>query len=188
MTYVLNFFGTGIRYWICELPILQFEEMEKIKQQHKVEWENLLFDFDFLKHFGYKHWSELSRYPEQIGFLLLPENRIEIKEKAKFLIRFKAYDLLNSETLFPLFYCESSHFVPPVIIKNTQLLLLIHLEKGLIGKYKIETNGLDINQLKYQLQSFDKYHFLSSLKYINQTLILAQSDTVVCDSKVIFFP
>ena len=103
MNYILNLFGTGIRYWICEIPISVFEEMTRIQIKQKVEWEQLLFDFDFLKHFGYHHWSELSKHPEQTGFLLDPQNRIEIKQGSKFIARFRANELTNHETLFPLY-------------------------------------------------------------------------------------
>ncbi len=103
MPCIINLFGIGIRYWICKLPEDIYDEMQQIRIKHSFEWEQLLFDFDLLAHFGYAHWSELSDNPEQTGFLLDPQNRIEIKQGAKFIARFRANELTNDATLFPLY-------------------------------------------------------------------------------------
>jgi hypothetical protein len=161
----------------------QFEEMETIKEQHKVEWERLLFDFDFLKRFGYKHWSELSKHPEQTGFLLDPQNRIEIKQGAKFITRFRANELTNLETLFPLYQTTHSELSYP---KNSgcQTMVLIQFEKGLISKYKFESNLFTINDLSFNTSSLEGMYFLKDID-LSQTELFSTSDDCVTISSLV---
>ena len=183
MSYIINLFGTGIRYWICEIPIPQFEEMEKIKQQHKVEWERLLFDFDFLKRFGYEHWSEMSPYKELNGFYLLPENRIEIKLKAKLITRFFAHELLNQETLFPIYqtFKKENQYQELITLKRV---LVMQFEKGLIGKYAIMTDQFDISTMKFGLSQLPFEEVLSGFMYQETELNSLKDDTMVIGTKV----
>lgn len=183
--FIINLFGTGIRYWICEIPIPLFEEMNKIRLNHKVEWENLLFDFDFLKHFGFNHWSEMSPHPEMTGFLIDHQNRIEIKQGAKFITRFRSNELNNMETLFPLYHSDVRPIENNKDNASFQQIILIHFEKGLIGKFKIETENLAISKFHFQLQFIDQINFLSELQYNSLTLKNTTNDTVVFGSKVV---
>jgi hypothetical protein len=174
MSFIINLFGTGIRYWICEIPLPIFDEMYAIKEKNQVEWENLLFDFDFLKHFGYNHWNELSRQKEKTGFLLDPQNRIEIKQGSKFIARFRANELTNRETLFPLYQTTHSELSYP---KNSsyQTMILIQYEKGLISKYKFESNLFTINDLSFKTSSMKELYFLNDIA-LNQIELVSCSD------------
>jgi hypothetical protein len=185
MDYIINLFGTGIRYWICEIPLPVFEKMNTIRLNHKVEWEELLFDFDFLQHFGYKHWSELSDQPEQTGFLLDPQNRIEIKQGAKFIARFRAHELLDEETLFPLYQTTIADF----LIRQKQgytSFVLIQFEKGLIGKFRIKTEIFNIEHLCFMLCSISEQHIVSELRYTKEALKLMHEDAFVVGTHVYF--
>jgi hypothetical protein len=39
MNYIINLFGTGIRYWHCEVDQDMFDEMNRIRIKNQVEWE-----------------------------------------------------------------------------------------------------------------------------------------------------
>lgn len=179
--FIINLFGTGIRYWTCEIPKCKFEEMEKIKDQHNVEWEHLLFDFDFLNRFGYNHWDEMSKYPEQVGFLLNKENRIEVKLKSKLITRFFAQELMNQETLFPL-YQTSFTDLNFVTDPTKTSFLLLQFEKGLIGKFKFEAEHFSIDQVHYVLSRIGNNTFLSQIQLGEQFLESSQEDCVVVGS------
>jgi hypothetical protein len=186
VTFIINLFGIGIRYWVCDIPMVLFEEMELIRINLKVEWEELLFDFDFLQHFGFSHWSELSQFPEKIGFLLDSQNRIEIKHGAKFVARFRSHELLNYETLFPLFRTNHSE----IIIEQKQdfrRLILIQYEKGLVGKYKIPSDFLNMNEVEFHLKAMNGLLFLSEITYQKQSLKSTGNDTLCFSSKVFEF-
>lgn len=184
MTYILNLFGTGLRYWICEIPAPIFEEMNTIRQNKSVEWENLLFDFDFLKHFGYKHWSELSSQRAQTGFLLDPQNRIEIKQGAKFVARFRSSELDSRETIFPL-YNTTRHAFPLQKKIDIHSLLLIQFEKGLIGKYELNTEQLQIERLEFLLTSTPLPEIITGITYDNRPLKFLKDDTLITGTKVL---
>lgn len=177
MTYIINLFGIGIRYWICELPEAMYQEMQQIGRKHKVEWEQLLFDFDLLGHFGYSHWSQLSAFPEQTGFLLDPQNRIEIKQGAKFIARFRANELTNDTTLFPLYNSRQIEWHPEHQTAGKSFLLLQH-EKGLIGKYKIDQPHFHIDDLEFQWKKVNDFRFLAKIKQQSQPLKRSANDAL----------
>jgi hypothetical protein len=182
--FIINLFGTGIRYWICEVPIEMYDKMQRIKDKYQVEWENLLFDFDFLKHFGFNHWSELSSHPEEIGFLLIPENRIEIKCGAKFVARFRAIDLNSTATLFPLF--RTSEVIRPFDKKPTsKSFILIHYEKGLIAKYQFVADHVEIEDLDFQLENCANYLILKNINYRSALIPSVRDDSLTISTKVL---
>ena len=183
MTYIINLFGTGIRFWICDIRQDEFDEMQTIQQRNQVEWENLLFDFDFLKHFGFKHWSELSKQPEQTGILLLPENRIEIKLKAKFVSRFKANELFNLGTFFPLF--QTVHV--PLNLNSesdSKKIIIVQIEKGLIGKYRFVSEEFLMNDLLFELTEFNELTYLTGLEFKGKRTKCTLEDSIVIGTKV----
>lgn len=181
--FIINLFGTGVRYSICEIPIPLYEEMSKIKLNHKVEWEDLLFDFDFLKHFGFDHWSELSQQPEQTGFLIDQQNRIEIKQGAKFIARFRANELMNSETLFPL-YKTTQFNLKLTSGPNTRDFVLAQFENGLISKFRFDANQFSIDELTFKIHHLKNLSFLSAIEFNQEVLQRSSDDTLTTGSLV----
>ncbi len=185
MNYIINLFGTGIRYWNCELTIDVFNDMNQRIQKHNVRWEDMLFDLEILNHYGFEHWSKLSSKPENVGFLLQPQNRIEIKQESKLITRFKATDLKTESTLFPLyqtvFIKESTE--DKADIKSFKL---IQMEKGLIGKYRFQSEKFSIDQLSFTLSSIEKKQFLLHFKVEDRILVSSQEDNVIIGVEVLF--
>lgn len=129
---------------------------------NQVEWEIVLFNLEFLDYYGFSHWSELSFHPEQTVFLLDPHNRIEIKQGSKLIMRFRSNELDTDTTFFPMY---KTSFVEVPIIENahSKHLTLLLFEKGLIGKYKFESETFSIEQMHYILSSIGKTAFLRIL-------------------------
>jgi hypothetical protein len=185
MNYIINLFGTGIRYWNCELPIDVFNDMNQRVQKHNVRWEDMLFDLEILNHYGFEHWSKLSSKPANVGFLLQPQNRIEIKQESKLITRFKANDLKTELTLFPLY--KTVFDIDSIDEKgDTKSFKLIQMEKGLIGKYKFQSGKFSIDQLEYTLSSIDKKQFLLHIKVEDRILVTSQEDNVIIGGEVFF--
>jgi len=181
VNYIINLFGTGIRYWNCEVAQEVFDDMNRIREKNQVAWEQVLFDLDFLNHYGFGHWSELAKSPANRGFLLDPQNRIEIKKGGKLLTRFRANELDTAATLFPLFstsFREETHVVRPA----TTSFQLIQFEKGLIGKFKFEAEHFSIEQLHYVLSRIGNNTFLSHIQLGEQFLESSQEDCLVVGS------
>ena len=185
MNYIINLFGTGIRYWNCEIDIDVFNDMNQRIQKHNVRWEEMLFDLEILNHYGFEHWSKLSLKPANVGFLLDARNRIEIKQESKLITRFKATDLKTELTLFPLyqtvFIKESTE--DKAEIKSFKL---IQMEKGLIGKYKFQSEKFSIDQLRFTTSSIEKKHFLLQIQVDDRILVSSQEDILVIGGEVYF--
>ncbi len=184
MNYIINLFGTGIRYWHCEVGQNMFDDMNRIRLKNKVEWEQVLFDLDFLNHYGFSHWSELSTSPGKVGFLLTPLNRIEIKKGSKLVMRFQANELDTETTLFPLY--RTSLMDEPIIEKSeSKCFRLLQFEKGLIGKYKFETETFSIEQMNYVLSTIGTTKFLASVQFGDARLESTQEDCLVIGGEVV---
>jgi hypothetical protein len=182
MSFVINLFGDSIRYWKCTISDEQFTAFKKIKDKHNVDWEILLLNFDFLKHFGYAHWSELSDQREEKVFLLNSINKIEIKEKNKILLKINSDKILNNNSLFELYNTELSSF------ENTNLptgksFIIAQKEIGMFGKYELDNNTFDIDKLTFHVfsnKNIFKIEALYSLVYDNIELIIKKEDTIAC--------
>jgi hypothetical protein len=158
--------------------------MNLIRVKHQATWEEILFDIDFLNHFGYAHWENLSVQKEEIGFLLDPTNKIEIKQGAKTVARLFSNKLLNSETLFPLYNTQET----TLTLKNRdeyQVFYLIQLETGLIGKFQFETSQFSIEDLTFNLGKLDQFSFLKNIHFQNTPLTSISEDSLIVSSKVI---
>lgn len=201
MNYIINLFGTGIRYWNCEVAQEVFDDMNRIREKNRVEWEQVLFDLDFLNHYGYDHWSELAKSLDQTstptsrslqrgrelvqhrGFLLETQNRIEIKKGGKLLTRFRASELDAAATLFPL-YGTTFHEQTLEQQEGRKSFQLIQFEKGLIGKFKFEAEQFSIEDLHYHLSRIDTKTFLSHIQLGTALLESSQEDCLVVGSFV----
>ena len=185
MNYIINLFGTGIRYWNCEIGVDVFNDMHQRIQKHNVRWEEMLFDLEILNHYGFEHWSKLSSKPANVGFLLEAQNRIEIKHESKLITRFKAIDLKTESTLFPLyqtvFIKESTE--EKADIKSFKLM---QMEKGLIGKYKFQSENFSIEQLAFTLSSIEKKQFLLQIKVEDRILGSSQEDNLIIGGEIFF--
>ena len=60
MNYIINLFGTGIRYWHCEVDQDMFDEMNRIRIKNQVEWEIVLFNLEFLNYYQLYRLQPLS--------------------------------------------------------------------------------------------------------------------------------
>ena len=181
MSIIINLFGESLRYWVCNIPNEQFYEFEKIKKRHNLEWEMMLFDFDFLSHFGYSHWSELSKESERNVFLLNYSNRLEIKKQNKILLKIPSIDLLNQTNLFKLYNTNTSELDFPNIPGFKTLLLLQH-EIGHFSKHQINTNTFDINLLQFEIVNSPNKIIKgieSLLLYKNEKLKIISEDVLV---------
>lgn len=184
MKYIINLFGTGIRFWDCQIDRNIFDDMSKIKLKHIVEWENLLFNLDFLKHYGFEHWSELSPTPPKTGFLLTAHNIIEVKQKGKLITRFKSNELDNSQVLFPLYRTKENPKSESNLNNDVQL-KLIQFEKGLIAKFAFQTDMFSIDTLEFNLEKMESMKFLESICFNSSKLEIVLEDTVIVGTKVI---
>jgi len=81
-------FGSGIRYWICKVPLDQFIQFEKLQIKYNTPYETIFFDLELMNKFGYSSVEEFHTIHSGRGFLIKERNTIEIKHKKKRLNKF----------------------------------------------------------------------------------------------------
>ena len=189
MAIIVNLFGEGIRYWICDIPTDKFQKMEQLRTEQNEEWEQSLYDLSFLKKFGYLHWSELASRGEFKLFLLNKKNRIELKKKSKLLERIITLDLDNVQTVFPLYETEVIENLTIPKIEGCVSLILAQYETGLFAKYQINDDNLLFSDLRFniiqQIEGND-INALQSMLYKEKHMKEIGEDSLVRSCKVWF--
>jgi hypothetical protein len=186
MSFIINLFGDCVRYWECTISEEQFIEFEKIKNKSQLTWETILINFEFLNHFGYSHWSEFSKQKEKRLFALTPLNKIEIKEKNKFILKIGSDKILNNNSLFELYNTIISP-LKNTLQTNGKSFLITQKETGLYGKYEVNSTIFDINKLEFKVFSKDSVfniETLTSVSYDNKSLTIKKEDTMVRNFQV----
>jgi hypothetical protein len=184
MKFIINLFGTGIRFWECQIDQDIYDDMNKIRIKHNVDWEKILFDLDFLQHYGFNNWSELSNSDSITGFLLNSSNIIEIKQGVKLVSRFKSNELDHSQVLFPLYNTVNAKKSQTKQTNGVHFKLLQY-EKGLIAKLKFEAEIFSINDITFYIDTIQSEIFLSSIYVHSMPLDIVQEDTLIVGTKII---
>jgi hypothetical protein len=186
MPYFINLFGESLRYWICDLPQETYDFMRKYKEENSKLWEELFFDFDFLNTFGFNHWSELTEHPEFRGFMITKNNRIEVKGKTKKVLKLNANELLNQNTLFPLYQVSMLESIVP--LNGSKRFILLNYEIGQFAKYSFESDSFEVDKLDFQVSRFPYLatdYLLVNIQYQGLELKILQEDTLVNKMQVI---
>lgn len=175
-----------LRYWICDLPQETYNFMRNYKEENNKSWEELFFDFDFLNTFGFNHWSELTEHPEFRGFLITKNNRIEVKGKTKKVLKLNAIELLNQNTLFPLYQVSMIESTLP--LNASKRFILLNYEIGQFAKYSFDSDSFEVDKLDFQVSQFPYSNsdcLLVNINYQGLELKLLQEDTLVNKMQVI---
>ena len=188
--YNINMFGSGIRYWICKIPMDEFLSIQKIRNDFKIEYERIFFDLELLEEIGYTNWENIHCIYKGRGFFIKERNRIEIKRKSKLLKSFDSSELLYSPLLLEqhkIIYddlCQSKN-------ENFKLVALIQFEVGSFYRFNCEVDNFDVNKLHFVL-NYDTIHlsigeqFVSDLVYDCTKLTQMKEDVVCTGNQVIF--
>ncbi len=187
--YFVNLFGIGIRYWNCDIPLTIYTEMDKVRKNLDAKWETLLFDTEFLSSFNISHWQKLSETGERRAFSLTRDNRVEIKQKSKFIDKFKSIDLLGQETLFPKYSTSIKQDHVP-LKDGHQRIILVQYETGLFNKYEFNTPSLQLDNLCFTLVDpipGNTQQWLSGIELNGLLLKSTQNDVLFRGSTVYLF-
>ena len=188
--YNINMFGSGIRYWVCEIPMDEFISIQKIRDHFKIEYENIFFDLELLEKIGFSNWENIHCVDKGRGFIIKERNRIEIKRKAKLLKSFDSSELIYSPLLLEqhkIIYDDFNR------LKNDdfKLIALIQFEVGSFFRFNCDVENFDVNKLHFVL-NYDKIHlsigeqFVSDLVYDFTKLKQMKEDVVCTGNQVVF--
>ena len=170
----------------CSIPNNLYVTFDEFRMKHNLSWEDFFYDFDVLNHFKINHWSHFSDSSEYLLFPLSNKNKIEFKERNKFILKLNTEDILNQTSLFELYNSNSNEYNFPEK-EGCKNFLLIQEETGLNAKFEMETINFDINELQFHYYSnFSGLNesTLFEITYENIVLNKMKEDTLVRSLKV----
>lgn len=168
MSTIINFFGVGIRYWICRVPDQEVDRLSKYKTENELNWEDIFFDLHTLELFGYQSWENFNVILEGNGWLTVDKNWLEIKVGRK-KRKVSTDEFLGEGLMFDLFNKEQVEWVYEPQEGSSDV-LLIQLETGLVAKYELTQEGVNLSQLIFDLQP----------KWMDETLGMKWVEGVRC--------
>jgi hypothetical protein len=187
--YSINMSGTGLRYWICKIPIAEFNKFETVHQKFKEPYENLFFDLSLLNKLGFQSHEDLFCIEHGRGFIITERNKIEIKKKSKKLRHFDSTELLYSPLMFDPYHVvnDESSIEKEVGFKY---IALIEYETGGVFKFKTELLDFDINKLEFHLNYIPiskelNIDFVTNLAYDGALLDQKKESVLHTSNKVI---
>lgn len=187
MSTIINFFGVGVRYWICRIPREELDTLSKYRTNNALNWEDIFFDLHTLELFGYENWESFNVILEGSGWLTADRNWLEIKvgrKKRKVLTD----EFLGKGLMFDLFNKEHTEWVYEPQ-EGTRDILLIQLETGLMAKYELTEEGVDLSQLIFELQpkwmeDLLGMNWVEGVRCNNGDSIKTKEDTLIRENRV----
>jgi hypothetical protein len=181
--------GTGLRYWVCKIPIVEFNKFKTVHEKFNEPYENLFFDLSLLNKLGFDSHEDLFCIEHGRGFIITERNKIEIKKKSKKLRHFDSTELLYSPLMFDPYHVvdnESS------IQKEDgfKYIALVQYETGGVFKFKTELLDFDINKLEFHLNYMPitkelDIDFVTNLAYNGSVLDQKKESVLNTSNKVI---
>jgi len=178
MSVIINLYGTGVRCWLCEIPIFRYKQLKQVADFNDATLVDVIFDLDRLNRIGYSHWSNLFSLKEICGFNIKPANRIEIKKKTHVLTKFSTQEILGQNSLFDLYNRRTVEL--KIQIKSGFKYILVGQKEIGRYKYKIETDNFKIDKLCFSIcKGINNEDNLVTLSYNNKNLRPMPDDTLI---------
>lgn len=178
MSTIINLFGTGIRCWICEIPMHRYNQLKEVAAFHETSVDNILFDLEILKRLGYKHWKNIFAIEEINGFLIEPKNKVEIKNGTRIITKFTANQILGNEAFFKLYTTKEVDF--KITNRPEHKYLLIGQKEIGSYKYKVETDNFEIEKLCFSFcKGINNENSVVTISYNEKGLKPIKTDTII---------
>lgn len=180
MSFYINFYGDGVRILNCSIPVDTFSKFREYTSKYSLDWKNELLDLEVLAQLGYSHWNDFV-INETTGLLISSRNKIEVKKKAKKILKIQADKIMNTGLLFNLYQTHISEIpqVNPSANESPYFNIIIK-EIGLIAKYKIDVNEFNIDDLKFRVKtSKNEIRLIDEVSYKNAKLECIKTDCLV---------
>lgn len=178
MPTIINLFGTGIRCWICEIPLHRYNQLKEVAAFHNTTLDNILFDLEILQRLGYKHWSTIFPIEEIVGFIIDDRNKVEIKNGTKILSKFISSQILGHEAFFKLYTTKEVEF--KITNRPEHKYLLLGQKEIGSYKYKVNTDNFEIEKLCFSFcKGINNENSVVTISYNNKGLKPIKIDTIV---------
>jgi hypothetical protein len=178
MSTIINLFGTGIRCWICEIPMHRYNQLKEVAEFHETTLDNILFDLEILQRLGYKHWKKIYAIEEINGFLIEPKNKVEIKNGNRIITKFTANEILGNEAFFKLYATKEVDF--KITNRPEHKYLLIGQKEIGSFKYRVNLDNFEIEKLCFSFcKGINNENSVVTISYNGVGLKPIKTDTMI---------
>lgn len=178
----VKLFGESFSIYPLVFAVEDLEKYQGIATQLNQPLNIALLNFDFYLKLRDEHINSIQDIKtKSIGGLInTNQSQVEIWVDRKKLSKFKVSDVVNINTLFPLYNTHIETIVP---LNLFQGLYLVEREVGLIGTHEIKTSKFEIDALQFKLieleHDYTRYELLSGLRYNGNEVTSTKSDTLL---------
>ncbi len=185
MDYILNINGIGMRYVDYELDRSYVQEIDAFRQENHLSWETLFFDFIYQKPFQLLEKSGFQdREKVQFAYMINAGNRLQIKRKNTTIARITTDQLLQQNTLFPMYQVQIANKKAP-LTEEKVCFRILQQEVGQLAKFSFSAEKFHWESLSFTLQPFNHSFYITDVYFQNEKLISQLSDTVVQSNAVL---
>ena len=184
---VLNLFGIGCRVYKIQLTHPLLEKLIETSKKLNTPLEMAIFDAEFFNKMGDPQYKSIMDLSESIiqGLVENDKSQIEIRVKERKKRMISISELIKQESLLPLYNIEIK-----VGFENIKMaMVIIEKEIGLVSYFKIETDKLDLDRMRFEVMEIDtgieKLRILTDLKYNDISLKSSSNDTLVTSNYAI---
>ena len=184
-TITFNFFGLSYRIHSIynELDVMQ--KMLSAAQKMDYKLERAILDPEFFDYYDDDKVSQISFLPHQFVYGLAPDETSFIEIKLNGIKKRKIYvhEILNQETLFPVYRYTTANAIP----YSDFCLRVVKIEIGRSASYTIKSNqAFRFENLEFHLtlvqDKSETYSILDYLTYENKKLKSNKCETLVRSS------
>jgi len=184
----INLIGTGCRFFVIRPGEDLLEKLHLTAKKIGSALELAIFDADFFKELGEDKIISISDLSEICiqGLVEDSKSQTEIRIGGRKKRMILLSELTDQQTLIPLFNVEFKN--DNVDLKNC--LIVTEKEVGVISSFKITTQKIDLDKMKFEMAKIDtgveKLSLLCNIYYDEQLLKSISNDTLVTSSYAIF--
>lgn len=173
----INWFGEGLEYKSLLVPKDTTEHWKAVAIQYNKPFPAIITDPFFYLKFKEKKWDSLESVPFQEKIVLQnsPKNQIEIWFKNKKVAKIKMNEILNSETLFPLYKTQEIKFE----LQNG--IHIIQKTIGQIASYELtlDHDSITMDDFQFHFINNDNEIYLENILFKNEKLLFKKKDSSI---------
>ncbi len=181
----INFFGVGCRIIKGCVSEELWEKITECAERMKTSVDYAILDNDFFSQLdlkNFKSFDDMENVLNVSGLLNHSKSAIEIRINKKKRAKISSNEIVNQNSLFPLYDVKASELIHKTEGKKN--ITIVEEETGRIGTFEFECRKFEIEKLKFivtrtKVKPERTYSIIIELSYDGKALQSVQSDTMV---------
>lgn len=171
------------------MPRKEYVKLCQYAMENDQVLENIFFDLELIRSFGYKDWTRIHPIFSGMGMLLSDRNYVEIRKGNRRVRKINGNEINNMATLFPIYNTQKDEYRFLSAEPDVVHVILVQYITGLVRKFAIETTKLTLDDLKFYLnylplKAFIKEDWITTISFRGNLMEHWQEDVVVQGSRV----